>query len=915
MREKSFFIRVAQWTVAIALAALSIPAQAQNAGTQALQNSAPAAISNLSATGRLAATTRLNLSIGLPLRNESALADLLHQLYDPASPNYRHYLTPGQFAEQFAPSSSDYRSVANFFGTNGFTVVEHPSRMVLDVSGRVPDVERVFHLTMQTYEHPTEHRTFFGPDRAPSLNLSVPILHISGLDNYALKRSKIVREKAVKRQANTIGQAKVPNQTGSGPDDDYMGNDFRAAYIPGVSLAGKGQTVGLVEFDTYYPDDVSYYESLNGLSVPLITVPIDGGVTNQGAGNDEVSLDIDVSMSIAPALDQIVLYTASTNAPWEDVLDAMASDSVNFPKQFSCSWSDDTAGDPDLTAENIFKQMMAQGQSFYQAAGDGDAFVGGIPFPEESSNIVQVGGTTLTTTGPGGQWVYETTWDWGGEVGGDSSIGSGGGISENFGIPPWQQGISMAANEGSTTMRNTPDVAMTADNIFIEGDDGNDETIGGTSAAAPAWAALTALANQQASAYGRGPVGFANPLIYAAGKSATYSSDFYDITTGNNFWALSLTGFPAVSGYDLCTGWGTPAGDNLIDLLAGVGDPLAVSPGKGFVAFGASGGAFTATAMTFSLTNSSASSLNWSIINTSSWLTASSSGGVLPAHSTTQATVSLNAAAYALAAGTYSAGVLFSNTTSHAVRTREFVLVAGQNLIQNGDFEYVSTPFDQLPALSFWAQTGGIGFFDEVPYPTYNYDWVDDGTYTGYDPYSGTQFLVFGTAGTIGNISQNIATVPGQSYMLSFAVADPYGGKTERFFVNWNNNTIYSETNSPAYDWTLRTFILIATSTNTLLQFGSRNDNAFGFDALDDVTLMAIASAPSINLSISMAGAGAVILAWNSSSGGVYQVQSSTNLLSTNWSSLSTNTATGPTLSFTNNIGPGPRRFYRVLQQ
>jgi hypothetical protein len=913
MKKKPFLIQAAHWTLAITLAAaFSIPARAQNAHAQFLKGSMPAVIPHLSASGRLDAATRLNLSIGLPLRNENALDTLLGQLYDPASPNYRHYLTPQQFTEHFAPSASDYQTLANFFGTNGFTVVEHPDRMVLDVSGPVPDVERVFHLTMRTYRHPTENRTFFGPDRAPSLNLSVPILHISGLDNYALKRSKIVKERAVKRSANTAGRAKIPHQTGSGPDDDYMGNDFRAAYIPGVSLAGNGQTVGLLEFDTYYPSDVAYYESLNGLSVPLTIVPVDGGVSSPGSGNDEVSLDIGVSMSIAPGLTQIVLYEAPTNAPWEDVLDAMANDTNNSPKQFSCSWSDDTAGAPDLTAEDIFIKMETQGQSFYEAAGDGDAYVGGIPFPEESTNIVQAGGTSVATTGPGGPSIYETTWDWGGEVGGDSSVGSGGGVSANFSIPPWQEGISMAANEGSTTMRNTPDVAMVADNIFIEGDDGNDETVGGTSAAAPAWAAFTALANQQATAYSKPSVGFADPVIYATGESAGYSSDFNDITSGNNFWALSLTNFPAVPGYDLCTGWGTPVGDNLIDLLAGVADPLAVAPGKGFVAFGASGGAFTANTLTFSLTNSSTSALDWSLINTSSWLTVSSSGGALATHAATQTTVSLNAAAYSLPAGTYTAGVLFSNQTSHIGRTREFVLVAGQNLIQNGDFEYVSTPFDQLPALSFWAQTGGIGFYDEVPYPTFNYDWVDDGTYTGYNPYSGSQFLVFGTAGAIGYISQNIATVPGQGYILSFYVADPYGGTTAQFLVNWNTNTIYSELNPPAYDWANHTLYVIATSTNTILQFGARNDNASGFDALDDVTLMAI---PSPNPSLSKAGANAVSLTWNSLGGLVYQVQYSTNLLSTNWSNLSTNIATGQTLGVTNTIGPDPWRFYRVLLQ
>jgi len=906
MKKQPSLIKAAHWTVVIALAAaFCTPAHAENAGPQFLQGSVPPVIPHLSASGRLTAETRLNLSIGLPLRNESALDNLLRQLYDPASLNYRHYLTPQQFIEQFAPSASDYQAVANFFGTNGFTVVEHSDRMVLDISGSVADVERVFHLTMRTYRHPTENRTFFGPDSVPSLNLSVPILHISGLDNYALKRSKLIKKPFLKPSANMAHQV----GSGSGPEGAYMGNDFRAAYIPGVSLTGAGQTVGLLEFDDYYPSDVSSYESLAGVSVPLTTVPVAGGISSPGSGNDEVSLDIDVAMSIAPGLSKIVVYEAPQTASWEDLLDAMANDTVNSPKQFSCSWGDSAPDVPDLTAENIFKQMDAQGQSFFNASGDGDAFVNGIPFPSESTNITEVGGTTVTTTGPGGAWVSETTWNWGGAVAGDSSAGVSGGISENFPIPSWQQGISMAANEGSTTMRNVPDVAMTADNVFVVADEGSDYTAGGTSCAAPAWAAFAALANQQAATYSYPSVGFANPVIYATGKSASYLSDFNDITTGNNFWAFSVNEFPAVSGYDLCTGWGTPAGDDLIDTLAGVRDALAVVLGKGFVAFGPAGGAFTANTLTFSLTNSSPSSLNWSLINTSSWLTASLSGGLLASHTATYVTVSLNAAAYSLSPGTYTTGVLFSNQTSHAVRTRQFVLLAGQNLVLNGDFE--SYPY----SLPDWAQTGDIGMYDETPYPTFNYDFVDDGTYTGFNPHSGANFCVFGTAGAMGYISQSIPTVAGQSYVLSFWLMNATNGTTEKFLVNWNTNsvttnTIYNLLNPPAFDWSNLVFYVIATSTNTTLQFGGRNDpNLFG---LDDVTLISI---PPFNPRISKTSPNAVSLTWNSLTGLVYQVQYSTNLLSTNWFNLATNTATSPTLSVTNTIGPSPRRFYRVLLQ
>lgn len=901
---------------ALALAVSVTFCHSAQAGPQILQNSIPAAISHLSASGRLDPQTHLNLSVGLTLRNEGALDTLLGQLCDPASPNYRHYLTQQQFVDQFAPSAADYQTVADYFGTNGFTVVQHSSRMVLDVSGSAANVERVFHVTMRTYQHPTKHRTFFAADRAPSLDLSVPILHVSGLDNYALKQAKIVKEKAVKRSENVAGRAKVPHQSGSGPGGGYMGNDFMAAYMPGVSLTGSGQTVGLLEFDGYYPSDISDYESLAGLSVPVTVVPVDGGVSSPGSGDDEVSLDIEVAMSIAPGLKQIVVYEENpdTNS-WEDLLDTMANDTTYAPKQFSCSWGDDAAGAPNVTAENIFKQMSAQGQSFYNAEGDGDAFVGGIPFPEESTNIVQAGGTTLTTTGPDGPPIYETSWDWGGQFGGNNSIGTGGGISENFSTPPWQQGIDMTANEGSATMRDAPDVAMVADNVFVIAEQGTNEIVGGTSCAAPEWAAFTALANQQAAAFGKPSVGFANPAIYATCKSPAYSSYFNDISTGNNFWELSTTNFPAVPGYDLCTGWGTPEGDNLIDLLAGAGDSLGVAPGKGFVAWGPTGGPFTASLLTFTLTNSSASSLNWSLINTSAWLTASSSGGSLAGHTTTHFTVSLNASAYSLPADTYIGGVIFSNQTSHATRMRGFVLQAGQNLVQNGDFE--EYPYSEPD----WAQTGGIGFYDEQPYPSYNNDFVDDGSSTLYGSSpesSGSQFFVFGTPATVGYISQNIATVPGETYQLSFWLAnvsyDDAGG-TQDFYAFWNNNAIYSLVDSAAtFDWSSFSFNLTATSTNTLLKFGARMDDLGGFWALDTVTLMPLASSSVAVpiLSVSRAGVNTLSLSWNSAASQVYQVQYSANLNPPNWINVSTNTATGPTINATVSSS-GTQGYYRVL--
>src|SRR5439155_22621856 len=195
---------------------------------------------------------------------------------------------------------------------------------------------------------------------------------------------------------------------------------------------------------------------------------------------------------------KIILYEGNpTNFFPEDVLNRIATD--NAANQISSSWG--WSGGPSPTMEQIFKQMAAQGQTFFNASGDSDAFVNNavddptlVNQPSSSTNIVQVGGTTLTATNP----VSETVWNWGG------GAGSSGGISPSNAIPYWQSNVNMAANHGSTTRRNLPDVALTADNVFVKYGNGlNATNIGGTSVAAPLWAGFTALVNQRAAQAGQ----------------------------------------------------------------------------------------------------------------------------------------------------------------------------------------------------------------------------------------------------------------------------------------------------------------------------------------------------------------------------------------------------------------------------
>ena len=192
------FVRLALGTATM-VALFPFTARAQGVGKQLLHGHVPPAIAHfhLQPMNRLPATNRLNLAIWLPLRNQEALNKLLAEIYDPASTNYHRYLTPEQFTAQFGPTEQDYQSLIHFAQTNGLTVTAtYPNRVLLDVSGNTASVEKVFHVKLNVYQHPTENRSFFAPDAEPSIDLSVPVLHVGGLDNFSIPRPAILKKKS-----------------------------------------------------------------------------------------------------------------------------------------------------------------------------------------------------------------------------------------------------------------------------------------------------------------------------------------------------------------------------------------------------------------------------------------------------------------------------------------------------------------------------------------------------------------------------------------------------------------------------------------------------------------------------------------------------------------------------------------------
>ena len=497
--------------------------------------------------GRLSAIQPRRLTVVLPLRDEAGLQEFLKELYDPASPSYRKFLTVEEFTERFGPTQQDYDNVVHWAQGNGFTIAATSrNRMNVDITGSVATIENALHVKMGLYQHPAENRTFFAPDREPTVDLPIQLWHIAGLDNYSIPRP------ALGRKASSVTSQAT---TGSCPDQSFCGSDMRAAYYADTALTGAGQSLGLLEyFGTDLADLQTYYTNAGQtLSVPITLLSTDGTSTSctyPSCDDTEQTIDMTQALGMAPGLASLVMYVGSSDSA---IFNAMATASP-LNAQLSSSWTWFPA-DPS-TDDPYFLEFAAQGQNLFQASGDGGAWnSNSLIYPAEDVYLTSVGGTDLQTSGPGGAWSSETAW-----------VDGGGGISpDKFAIPFWQTDAAGGCSSCSINYRNGPDVSANADFTFYVCADQSAcsaNLYGGTSFAAPMWAGYLALANQQAASNGQPPLGFINPALYNIGLGSSYDADFHDITSGSN-------GYSATTGYDLATGWGSPNGSNLLSALLG----------------------------------------------------------------------------------------------------------------------------------------------------------------------------------------------------------------------------------------------------------------------------------------------------------------------------------------------------------
>ncbi len=551
----------------------------------------------------------IKLSVSMQPRNAAELKAYATEISSPHSKMRGHFLTSDQAANIFGASPSAQNAVIAYMQQAGFQVTKtYNNRLLIDFKGTFGQAEKAFQIQINNYRSPAG-RKYFATESDPSVPASISsyIQGIIGLDNARVYKhlstynTTGVRAKAV--SATTCPTA----SSGLG----YLPSQIATAYnLNGMYAAGfhgEGQKVALFELDDFAPSDISAYTGcFGGSSVSINRVLVNGGTgVAPGAGAIEVELDMELILSGAPALSELRVYEAANNTV--DAVDEYAQIANDGLSVVSTSWgsceSSGFAQSVYTTESNIFAFSAIEGQSVFAAAGDSGSNDCGnatpttpsVDDPASQPFVTAVGGTTLTLNNDN-SYHSESVWNQG------RGIGGGGGVSNVWPMPSWQQGpgvINTTYSSGTPCnvasgnyCRQVPDVSLDADphtgyvmyctaGSICSSFSNPWFPIGGTSAAAPMWAVMATLANHKFAHDGFTKLGFLNPLIYQIGQSnlgTSYSNDFQDVQVGNNY----TTGdgkneYPAGLNYDMASGWGSYNALNLAADLESLAKPSATN--------------------------------------------------------------------------------------------------------------------------------------------------------------------------------------------------------------------------------------------------------------------------------------------------------------------------------------------------
>lgn len=474
----------------------------------------------------------------------------------------RGYPSRYELAATHGADPTDLNKIKTFAHEHGLDVVEESvSRRVVILSGTIEALGEAFGVQLATYEHGAiTYRGYEGPLRVPAF-LEEIIQGVFGLDERPIAHPHF-RARYIRPYAGGIS---------------YTPTQVAKLYDFPQGASGQGQCIALIELGGGYrrQDLESYFSGLGVPSPDVVAVSVDGAhnePTGDPSGPDgEVVLDIEVAGALAPGARIVVYFAPNTERGFIDAVSRAVHDELNNPTVISISWGapEDQWSPQSITAfQQSFREAAMLGVTIACAAGDSGSSDGEndglqhVDFPASSPYVLGCGGTRLLEASEQGNIATEVVWN-------EPTDGAtGGGISDAFRVPSWQRGahVPPSANPGARVGRGVPDVCGDADpatgyEVLV---DGRRLVVGGTSAVAPLWAALTARINEVLGQ----PVGYLNPLLYriatgAGSGSSSTAQPFHDITSGNN------GAYAAREGWDACTGLGSPEGSRLLGALQG----------------------------------------------------------------------------------------------------------------------------------------------------------------------------------------------------------------------------------------------------------------------------------------------------------------------------------------------------------
>ncbi|MGI8854346.1 MAG: S53 family peptidase, partial [Thermomicrobiales bacterium] len=421
----------------------------------------------------------MSIGVSLKVQDQRALDSFLHDLYDPASPQFHHYLSPADFTKRFVASGR--QPVLDFLKAAKLSAADRGIGSIINAGGSVAQIETALKVTISDYQDPSG-AIVAQADSAPTLpaNLSGYIQSIIGLDNIIQLKTHMAVAPAP--DAGAAPAAPTPGAVGcdaalnvASTYGAYTPNQLATAYnfdpFTQRGEQGQGQIVGVLEADDFKDANIAAYQGCFGTGVQVTRVPVDGG-THLGPYEEEAELDIETMIGMLPKLQQLLVYESDYRiTSLMDSLQTMADDNVASVVSISFGGCEQNRNvNTFIMPENtIFEQMAAQGQSVFAASGDSgsrdcllhhtpNANALAVDDPASQPYVTGVGGTKLTIDPTTNAYMSETVWN-----GFSTGTGAGGGgLSAVWPQQGYQRGPGVA-NTYSNGKRQVPDVAANAD--------------------------------------------------------------------------------------------------------------------------------------------------------------------------------------------------------------------------------------------------------------------------------------------------------------------------------------------------------------------------------------------------------------------------------------------------------------------